>query len=135
MPTLTVTGAVSASAAAILSVGTGGIALTGGTLAGASVDVSTTGGGIVQTASSTLNAGTSTPGADSYAYYQGTSMATPHVAATAALMLARNPTLTPDQVEAGLKASTRAFPGTCNQCGSGIDYTRVRKCRTHRRRG
>ncbi len=69
---------------------------------------------------STLNAGTSSPGADSYAYYQGTSMATPHVAAAAALMLARNPALTPDQIEARLKASTRAFPGTCNQCGTGI---------------
>lgn len=79
-------------------------------------DTSINGNGIY----STLNAGTSSPGADSYAYYQGTSMASPHVAAVVALMLAKNSALTPDQVETKLKASTRAFPGSCSQCGTGI---------------
>jgi serine protease len=69
---------------------------------------------------STLNAGTSSPGADNYAGYQGTSMATPHVAGVAALMLARNGALTPDEIETKLKATARAFPGTCSQCGTGI---------------
>ncbi|MEY4748248.1 MAG: hypothetical protein RIQ60_462 [Pseudomonadota bacterium] len=70
---------------------------------------------------STLNSGTTSPGADSYAYYQGTSMAAPHVSAVAALMLARNPALTPDDVEARLKASARALPVACTQgCGAGI---------------
>ena len=69
---------------------------------------------------STLNAGTSTPGADSYAYYQGTSMATPHVAGVAALMYSAKPTATPDEITAALKSSARAFPGTCSQCGSGL---------------
>jgi serine protease len=69
---------------------------------------------------STLNAGTSTPGADSYAYYQGTSMAAPHVAAVAALMLAKNSALTPDEIESKLKSTARTFPGNCAQCGSGI---------------
>jgi serine protease len=69
---------------------------------------------------STLNAGLKTPGADNYAYYQGTSMATPHVVGVVALMLAKNSALTPDEVAARLKASTRAFPATCSQCGSGI---------------
>jgi serine protease len=69
---------------------------------------------------STLNAGTTTPGADSYAYYQGTSMATPHVAGVAALMYAVKPSATPDQIESALKSSTRAFPATCSQCGTGI---------------
>ncbi len=69
---------------------------------------------------STLNAGTTTPGADSYAYYQGTSMATPHVAGVVALMLSAKPTATPDQIAAALKSSARAFTGTCSQCGAGM---------------
>ncbi len=79
-------------------------------------DARTSGGGIL----STLNSGTTTPGADSYAYYQGTSMATPHVAGVAALMLSKTPSLTPDQVESTLKSTARAFPAACSGCGSGI---------------
>jgi serine protease len=69
---------------------------------------------------STLNSGTTTPGNDAYAYYQGTSMATPHVSGVAALMLSVKPSLTPAQVESILKSTTRAFPATCSQCGTGI---------------
>jgi serine protease len=91
---------------------------------GALVDLAAQGGDMSSSNSggiySTLNAGTTTPGADSYAFYQGTSMATPHVAAVAALMLQANPALTPDDVEARLKSSTRAFPATCSQCGTGL---------------
>jgi len=76
-----------------------------------------TGGGIL----STLNAGTTTPGADSYASYMGTSMATPHVVGVVALMLSKNPSLTPDQVESTLKSTARPLPGTCTGgCGAGI---------------
>jgi serine protease len=75
-----------------------------------------TGGAIL----STLNAGTRSPGADSYASYMGTSMATPHVAGVVALMLAKNPSLTPDDVEAKLKSTARAFPASCSGCGTGI---------------
>ena len=45
------------------------------------------------------------PGPDAYDYYDGTSMATPHVAATLALMRARNPSLTAAQLKARLLAS------------------------------
>ncbi|HEX6704322.1 MAG TPA: S8 family peptidase [Albitalea sp.] len=91
---------------------------------GTVVDVAAPGGDMRSSAAngilSTLNAGSTTPGADNYAYYQGTSMATPHVAGVVALMLSKNPALTPDEVESKLKASTRAFPATCSQCGTGI---------------
>lgn len=69
---------------------------------------------------STLNDGDKSPGASIYAYYQGTSMAAPHVAAVAGLLYAKKPSITPAEVEAVLKASARAFPATCSQCGSGI---------------
>jgi serine protease len=91
---------------------------------GSVVDVAAPGGdmsgGTANGVYSTLNAGTTTPGADSYAYYQGTSMATPHVVGVVALMLAKNSALTPDQVESMLKSTARAFPGNCGQCGAGI---------------
>ncbi|MCE4538298.1 S8 family serine peptidase [Pelomonas sp. P7] len=69
---------------------------------------------------STLNSGTTSPGSDSYAYYQGTSMATPHVAGVAALMLSAKPGATPDQIKAALQSSARPFPGSCSQCGAGL---------------
>jgi serine protease len=87
---------------------------------GANVDIAAPGGDNGAGILSTLNAGTSAPAADSYAYYGGTSMATPHVAGVAALMLSVNPNLTPDDVEAKLKSSARAFPAACNGCGAGI---------------
>ena len=87
---------------------------------GAVVDVAAPGGDANGYILSTLNAGTTGPGADNYAGYQGTSMATPHVAGVAALMLARNSALTPDEIESKLKSTARAFPGVCSQCGTGI---------------
>jgi serine protease len=91
---------------------------------GSIVDVAAPGGDMSGSQSdgiySTLNTGTTTPGSDTYAYYQGTSMATPHVVGVVALMLAKNSALTPDQVESMLKSTARAFPGNCGQCGAGI---------------
>jgi serine protease len=92
---------------------------------GTIVDVAAPGGDLTSAAAndvlSTLNTGTTTPGSDTYAAYSGTSMATPHVAGVAALMLARNSALTPDDVESRLKSSARALPGSCSGgCGAGI---------------
>ncbi len=92
---------------------------------GATVDVAAPGGETAQVAAngvlSTLNAGDRSPGAEAYAYYQGTSMAAPHVAGAAALMYASNPSLTPDQVEQALKDTARPLPGSCSGgCGAGI---------------
>lgn len=73
---------------------------------------------------STLNSGTQGPGADNYVYYQGTSMAAPHISGVISLMFSANPALTPAQVLQVLQNTARAFPlgGTCNisNCGSGI---------------
>lgn len=70
---------------------------------------------------STLNAGTTTPGTESYAFYQGTSMAAPHVAGLAALMVSKKSDLTPAQAEKAIKDNARALPGTCSGgCGAGL---------------
>jgi serine protease len=93
---------------------------------GTTVDVAAPGGELTATTSangvlSTLNLGTTTPGADGFAFYQGTSMATPHVAGAVALILSRNPALTPAQVESLLKSTARPLPGACTGgCGAGI---------------
>ena len=69
---------------------------------------------------------TASPGGDAYAQDIGTSMATPHVAATAALMLSVQPALTPDNITAIIKQSARPFvPGTycathAGVCGAGM---------------
>jgi serine protease len=54
------------------------------------------------------------PNAGTYAYYNGTSMAAPHVAGVAALMLAQQPSLVPSQVLANLQAN--ALPRSTAQC-------------------
>lgn len=103
---------------------------------GPTVDVSAPGGELfdsafrVGTASngvlSTLNSGQTEPGTDTYDFYQGTSMATPHVAGVAALLYAVNPDLDPEKVESILKKTARSFPlisgNQCDstRCGAGI---------------
>jgi serine protease len=88
---------------------------------GATVEVAAPGGsGGANSVLSTLNAGQQGPGADSYAFYNGTSMATPHVSGVVALMLSAKSTLTPDEVTSILQSTARPFPATCSQCGSGI---------------
>lgn len=59
---------------------------------------------------------------DSFAFYQGTSMAAPHVAGVAGLILAVNPALTPAQVEAILTSTSTDLgaPGRDNIYGEGL---------------
>jgi serine protease len=77
---------------------------------------SSVGGGVL----STYNTGYSSPGTDTYDFRAGTSMAAPHVSGVAALLLARNITLTPSQILSKLQETARAFPVSCSGCGSGI---------------
>jgi serine protease len=96
---------------------------------GATVEISAPGGaqssandpnGIL----STLNTGAQGPVADTYIYYQGTSMAAPHVTGVVSLLYSLNPLLTPAQVLQILQNTVTNFPGgsTCNTgiCGPGI---------------
>ncbi|MBK3635888.1 S8 family serine peptidase [Streptomyces sp. MBT97] len=92
---------------------------------GSLVDISAPGGqtstGTANGILSTLNSGTKAPSGESYAYYQGTSMATPHIAGLVALVKSANPALTPAQIEAAVKANARALPGACSGgCGAGL---------------
>lgn len=70
------------------------------------------------------------PADGSYAYYNGTSMATPHVAGVAALLKACNPALTPAQVLAKLQSSALPRDGTqCPlACGAGLLNAGVASC-------
>ncbi|MFF8972963.1 S8 family serine peptidase [Streptomyces sp. NPDC014995] len=92
---------------------------------GSLVDISAPGGqtstGTANGILSTLNSGTKTPSTENYAYYQGTSMATPHIAGLAALMKSANSALTPAQIESAIKSNARALPGACSGgCGAGL---------------
>lgn len=98
------------------------ISAPGGTCAGFPCTASDTGGIL-----STYNAGTTTPGANSYNYLDGTSMAAPHVAGVASLLLSVNPSLSPAQVLSILQSTATPFPGgKCDDvtptktCGAGI---------------
>lgn len=75
---------------------------------------------------STLNSGTRAPGSDEYSFYQGTSMATPHVAGAAALLYAVKPNAKPEDIINWLQRGSRAFISrsadecTTTTCGSGM---------------
>jgi subtilisin family serine protease len=93
---------------------------------GPEVDVSAPGGDATASAYnailSTWNDGQTTIGSEAYGFMQGTSMAAPHVAALAALMMTSGSTPTPADVEAKMKATARPLPGTCDTggCGTGL---------------
>jgi serine protease len=94
---------------------------------GRRVDLSAPGGdGVISDwILSTGNDGASGPGNPDYEFAVGTSFATPYVAATASLMIARNANLTPGHIQDVITGTTRSFPlgtacGISGLCGSGL---------------
>ncbi|WP_299690007.1 Calx-beta domain-containing protein [Hydrocarboniphaga sp.] len=86
------------------------------------VDIAAPGGdsSVGTTILSTYNNGATTPGADSYAYLQGTSMASPNAAGVVALLYSLQPALTPDEAETAITSTARAFTASCSGCGAGL---------------
>jgi serine protease len=95
---------------------------------GAVVEISAPGGDVSSLDAngvlSALNTGTQGPVADTYSFYQGTSMAAPHVSGVVSLLYSLGPALTPAQVLSILQGTATAFPvgSSCTTftCGSGI---------------
>jgi serine protease len=101
---------------------------------GPEVALSAPGGNCVNTASGSpclypiltaTNAGTTTPVAggiysDAFNASYGTSFSAPLVSGVAALMLSRQPTMTPAEVRATLVGTTRAFPTTGGEPGDPV---------------
>jgi hypothetical protein len=104
---------------------------------GAGVDIAAPGGDMPRDSGvlSTIATGATTLTGYSYANYQGTSMAAPHVAGVAALVASLHPTWGPTEIEAAIYAGVRPFPadsvrpcvttseiptGIQRQCGVGL---------------
>jgi serine protease len=75
---------------------------------------------------STLNKGRQEPAEDAYAYFVGTSMASPHVAGIVALAAQLQPSISSDEVLQLLQKTAQPFPSvpenqcTVGTCGAGI---------------
>ncbi len=90
---------------------------------GSLIDIAAPGSTIL----STLNSGSTSPGSESYASYNGTSMAAPHVAGIVALMqAAASSPKSPAEIESIIKSTARSFPSTPSQpIGPGIIQARA----------
>jgi serine protease len=87
---------------------------------GSGVDIAAPGGDADNLVWSLSNMGTAGPTTDALAGMMGTSMAAPHVAGVAALMMASNSLMKPSDTEYLMKATARSFPVSCSGCGNGI---------------
>ena len=91
---------------------------------GASVDVMGPGGDVFKTTATGGNGGVLSVVNGGYAFYNGTSMATPHVAGLLALWLAQDSSLTPAQLATEATTNVRPLGAAqgCsgNRCGAGL---------------
>lgn len=87
---------------------------------GNSVDIAAPGGGNGRGILSTIDRGDRGREGPTYANYQGTSMATPYVAAVAAMVKSLDKSITPAEVESLLKETSKEFVASCIGCGSGV---------------
>lgn len=83
---------------------------------GSVVDIAAPGSGILNT----INLGATVAGDSGYSQLSGTSMATPHVAGVAALVLSLEPDLPLADLRSRLLTTATAFASTCTGCGDGI---------------
>lgn len=81
---------------------------------GAVVDILAPGGTVANPMLSTFNSGTTVPGAPTYGNLYGTSMATPLVSGTVALMKQRDPGITPARIEQLLTSTASGPLGSLN---------------------
>ncbi|MEZ2189363.1 S8 family peptidase [Corynebacterium sp. CCM 9204] len=90
---------------------------------GETIDITAPGGDMSNGAGvlSTLNNGKRSPGRPNYAFYEGTSMATPLVSGVAALLRKSEPELTPAEIKERIKDTARPMPRSCPLgCGAGL---------------
>ena len=92
---------------------------------GDSVEIAAPGGDMrsngVNGVASTLNTGATVQAGDTYVYYQGTSMAAPHISGLAAMLYEIDPDITPAAVMQAITSTARPLAGTCTGgCGAGL---------------